>query len=149
MPTIKELHQVYLSKLETTLQESGLLLQKQESGLNGELKTSGSICEQFVRQTLQRFIVPGQFRLTTGFIATPDLLRGEANLPQCDILIVAKNAPSLLKLEDSGIEVVPYESVSGIIEVKRTLTEENIWTRTRKEGALNQLVHCLVNLFKK
>src|SRR5271166_5748178 len=113
------------------------------------VKTSGSICEQFVRQTLQRFIVPGQFRLTTGFIATPDLLRGEANLPQCDILIVAKNAPSLLKLEDSGIEVVPYESVSGIIEVKRTLTEENIWTRTRKEGALNQLVHCLVNLFKK
>jgi hypothetical protein len=146
MPTIKELHQVYLSKLETTLQESGLLLQKQESGLNGELKTSGSICEQFVRQTLQRFIVPGQFRLTTGFIATPDLLRGEANLPQCDILIVAKNAPSLLKLEDSGIEVVPYESVSGIIEVKRTLTEDNIWTRTRKEGALNHLASIIASV---
>jgi hypothetical protein len=96
MPTIKELHQLYLSKLDTTLRESNLLLQKQGGGLNGELATSGWICEQFVRQTLQRFIVPGHFRITSGFIATPELLRGQQNLPQCDILIVASNAPSLL-----------------------------------------------------
>jgi hypothetical protein len=58
MPTIKDLHQLNLSRLETTLDESKLLLQR-EGGLDGELKTSGWICEQFVRQTLQRFIVPG------------------------------------------------------------------------------------------
>lgn len=80
MPTLKDLHKLYLSKLETTLQESGLLLQKQEGGLDGELKTSGWICEQLVRQTLQKFIVPGQFRLTTGFIATPELTLCEAIL---------------------------------------------------------------------
>lgn len=131
MPTIKELHQLYLSKLDTTLRESNLLLQKQGGGLNGELATSGWICEQFVRQTLQRFIVPGQFRITSGFIATPELLRGQQNLPQCDILIVASNAPSLLRLEDTGIEVVPYESVCGILEVKRTLTKQT--------GAFNHL----------
>jgi hypothetical protein len=53
------------------------------------------------------------------------------NLPQCDILIVASNAPSLLRLEDTGIEVVPYESVGGILEVKRTLTKDT--------GAFNHL----------
>ena len=59
------------------------------------------------RQTLQKFIIPGQFRLTTGFIAKPELLGGHANLPQCDILIVANNTPPLLQFEDSDIEVVP------------------------------------------
>jgi hypothetical protein len=125
MPTIRDLHQLYLSRLETTLDESKLLLQR-EGGLDGELKTSGWICEQFVRQTLQRFIVPGQFRVTSGFIATPDLLRGQDNLPLCDILIVSGNLPPLLSLEGSGIEVVPYKSVSGIIEVKRTLTRATV-----------------------
>ncbi len=43
MPTIKDL-QLYLSRFETTLDESKLLLQK-EGGLDGELKTSGWICE--------------------------------------------------------------------------------------------------------
>jgi hypothetical protein len=39
MSTIKELHQLYLSKLDTTLKESSLLLQK-EGGLDGELTGS-------------------------------------------------------------------------------------------------------------
>jgi hypothetical protein len=65
------------------------------------------MCERFVRQTLQKFIIPGQFRLTTGFITKPELLGGHANLPQCDILIVANNTPPLLQFEDSDIEVVP------------------------------------------
>jgi hypothetical protein len=86
------------------------------------LKTSGTICERFVRETLSRFIVPGHLRLTSGFIATPDLLRTNANLPQCDILIVDRNAVPLFRLDGSGIEVVPRESVCGIIEVKRSLT---------------------------
>jgi hypothetical protein len=78
---IRELHQLHLSRLRTTLEESSLLLQKQERGLDGELKTSGWICEQFVRQTLQRYIVPGQFRITSrgipilcGISRTPNLV---------------------------------------------------------------------------
>jgi hypothetical protein len=126
MPTIKELHNLYLSELETKLKESELLLQKQEGGLDGELKTSGWICEQFVRQTLERYIVPGQFRLTSGFIATPKLLSGQQSLPQCDILIVDRYLPPLLRLEGTGVEVVPWESVCGIIEVKRSLNAKNI-----------------------
>jgi hypothetical protein len=141
MPTIKDLHQLYLSRLETTLDESKLLLQR-EGGLDGELKTSGWICEQFVRQTLQRFIVPGQFRITSGFIATPDLLRGQDNLPQCDILIVSGNLPPLLSLEGFGIEVVPYESVSGIIEVKRTLTRATV----RDNGAFTHLASIIKSI---
>jgi hypothetical protein len=146
MPTIKELHELYLSKLTTTLRESALLLQKQEGGLDGELKTSGWICEQFVRQTLQRFIVPGYFRITSGFIATPELMRGEENLPQCDILIVSGNAPPLLRFEETGIEVVPYESIAGIIEVKRTLTKQNI--ESSSKGVFTHLASVINSLGK-
>ena len=134
MPTIKELHQVYLSQLNTILEESNLLLQKQEGGLDGELKSSGWICEQFIRRTLQKFIVPGHFRLTGGFIATPQLLNGQKNLPQCDILIVAGNMPPLLRLEDTGIEVVPAEAVCGIIEIKRALTKRASKIRAGEPG---------------
>jgi hypothetical protein len=144
MPTIKELHELYLSKLTTTLRESALLLQKQEGGLDGELKTSGWICEQFIRQTLQRFIVPGHFRITSGFIATPELMRGGDNLPQCDILIVSGNAPPLLRFEETGIEVVPYESIAGIIEVKRTLTKQNI--ESSSKGVFSHLASVINSL---
>ena len=47
MPTIHDIHNVYLRQLDSVIKESELLLQK-EGGLDGELKTSGSICEQFV-----------------------------------------------------------------------------------------------------
>jgi hypothetical protein len=143
MPTIKELHQVYLAQLNTILKESDLLLQKQEGGLDGELKSSGWICEQFIRRTLQKFIVPGHLRLATGFIATPQLLSGQANLPQCDILIVAGNVPPLLRLEDTGIEVVPAEAVCGILEVKRTLNTKSI---QHQNGALRHLAEVVESI---
>ena len=146
MPTIKELHQVYLSQLNTILEESNLLLQKQEGGLDGELKSSGWICEQFIRRTLQKFIVPGHFRLTGGFIATPQLLNGQKNLPQCDILIVAGNMPPLLRLEDTGIEVVPAEAVCGIIEIKRALTKKSLQDPSR--GALPHLAEIVDSIGK-
>jgi len=97
-----------------------------------------------VRKTLQRYIVPGQFRITSGFIATPDLLRGQQNLPQCDILIVDRNMPALLRFEESGIEVVPRESVCGIIEVKRALTRRNI----RENGAFAHLASIIESIGK-
>lgn len=131
MPTITELHELHLRHLDATLAESELLLQR-EGGLDGELKTSGSICERYVRDTLRRFIVPGQFRITSGFIATPQLLRDRRNLPQCDVLIVERDTLPLLRFEDSGIEVVPRESVCGIIEVKRTLTARSLADSLRK-----------------
>jgi hypothetical protein len=142
MPTIKELHDLHLSQLETKLKESELLLQR-EGGLDGELKTSGSICERFVRQTLTKFIVPGQFRITTGFVATPELLRDSKNLPQCDILLVDRDALPLLRFEDSGIEVVPREAVAGVIEVKRSLSKK---TLTGDSGALAQLATIVPSL---
>ncbi len=135
MPTIKELHDLHLSHLDTILSESELLLQR-EGGLDGELRTSGAICERFVTQTLAKFIVPGQFRVATGFVATPEFLRAKKNLPQCDILLVDRNAVPLLRFEDSGLEVVPREAVKGIIEVKRSLTKESL---TGKSGALSHI----------
>lgn len=125
MPTITDLYKIQLQHLEATLAESELLLQK-EGGLDGELKTSGSLCEQFIRDTLKRYIVPGQFKVTSGYVATPDLLINNKNLPQCDILIADAFAPPLLKLADSKIEVLPIESVTGVIEAKRTLNKKSL-----------------------
>jgi hypothetical protein len=110
--------------------------------LDGELKTSGWICEQFVRQTLEKYIVPGQFRITSGFIATPKLLDGQQNLPQCDILIVDRYLPPLLRLEGTGIEVVPRQSVCGIIEVKRSLNAKNI----REGGVFSDIAAIIESL---
>ena len=121
MPTMSELSRIHLRQLESVLEESSLLLQR-EGGLDGELKTSGSMCEQFLRSFLSRYVVPSSFRVTSGYIATPHLLSNRLNLPQCDILLVDNYAPPLLRLAESSIEVVPVESVVGILEAKRTLT---------------------------
>lgn len=125
MPNIEKLYSLYLRQLETVIAESDLLLQR-EGGLDGELKTSGYLCEQFIQNTLDKFIVPKNFRLTSGYIATPKLLRANSNLPQCDILIADAFSPPLLKLADSKIEVIPYEHITGIIEAKRTLTKKTL-----------------------
>jgi hypothetical protein len=125
MPTITDLFNVHLRQLELTLAESDLLLQK-EGGLDGELKTSGSLCEQFLRQTLAKYVVPGQFRVTSGYIATPNLLVNKQNLPQCDILIADNQTPALLRLSNSEIEVLPIEAIIGLIEAKRTLTKKSL-----------------------
>lgn len=122
MPTITDLYNIHLRQLELILAESDLLLQR-EGGLDGELKTSGSICEQFLRQTLAKYVVPGQFRVTSGYIATPELLLQKRNLPQCDVLIADNHIPSLLRLSNSTIEVLPIEATIGVIEAKRTLTK--------------------------
>lgn len=125
MPTLKDLYSIQLRELELTLAESDLLLQK-DGGLDGELKTSGSLCEQFIRSTLAKYIVPGQFRVTSGYVATPQLLAAGSNLPQCDVLIVDNHLPALLRLANSSIEVLPQEAVIGIIEAKRTLTKDTL-----------------------
>lgn len=125
MPTITDLYNVHLRQLELTLAESDLLLQK-EGGLDGELKTSGSLCEQFLRKTLKKYVVPGQFRVTSGYIATPDLLVQKQNLPQCDVLIADNQIPALLQLSDAAIEVLPIEAAIGLIETKRTLTKKSL-----------------------
>lgn len=145
MPTMAELHEIHLRQLETTLAESDLLLQR-EGGLDGELKTSGSICERFVRRTLQRFIVPGYFRITSGFIATPSLLRDRRNLPQCDILLVDRDMPPLLHFDESDIEVVPCESVCGILEVKRSLTHQSLESAVKQIQTVLSVVGDVENL---
>lgn len=147
MPNIHNLHQIYLQQLESVIKESELLLQ-QEGGLDGELKTSGSICERFIKIMLESLCIPGQFRIVSGYIATPNLLKNNNNLPQCDLIIVDKDIPPLFKFVNSDIEVVPRESVCGLIEIKRTLTENSLYEKgkTSESGALvhlNKIVRTL------
>ena len=77
--------------------------------------------------------------MTSGFIATPELLRDRSNLPQCDVLIVDRDTPPLMSFADSGIEVVPSEAVCGIIEVKRSLTATALHGPNADKGALGHL----------
>lgn len=137
---------MHLNRLEATLAESSMLLQK-EGGLDGELKTSGAICERFVTDTLSKFIVPDHFRVTSGFVATPRLLREGHNLPQCDVLIVDRGVQPLLRFDESGIEVVPREGVCGIIEVKRSLTTQSLTGRPGVSAGALQHLASIVNTF--
>jgi hypothetical protein len=52
--------------------------------------------------------------------------------------------PALLRFEESGIEVVPRESVCGIIEVKRALTRRNI----QENGAFAHLASIIESIGK-
>lgn len=124
MPTIDELHSIQLRELDAVIAESELLLQK-TGGLDGELKSSGVICEQFIQQLAIEHFVPSYFRVVSGYIATPELLSQKSNLPQCDLLIVDGRFPPILRFSKFGIEVVPKEAVAGILEVKRTLTQKS------------------------
>jgi hypothetical protein len=125
MPTLTDLFNIHLRELDLALAESELLLQK-EGGLDGELKTSGSLCERFMRSTLTKYVIPGQYRVSSGYVATPALLSAGKNLPQCDILIADNWLPALLRLAESSIEVLPQEAIIGVLEAKRTLTKKSL-----------------------
>ncbi len=62
-------------------------------------------------------------------------------MPQCDIIIVDTGVLPLLRFKDTGIEVVPRESVIGIIEVKRRLIKYSLYKNSgqQESGALAHL----------
>jgi hypothetical protein len=125
MQKLINIQKVNDAELKLIKEQSSLLLQKRSNGFNGELKSSGTIIENYVKGLLQKHL-PNGYRICSGYIATTDSMQSEGNLVQHDIIIVDGRVPSIYFFGVSDIEVVPAEAVCGIIEIKRTLTINSI-----------------------
>ena len=110
------------SEVSLIKEQSGILLQKQSDGFNGELKTSGYLVESYIKDLLKKQI-PGGYRLCSGYISTPNTINGDSNLTQHDIIIVDERVAPIYVFGVGDIEVVAAESVCGIFEIKRTLSK--------------------------
>lgn len=82
----------------------------------------GSSIENFAQDFLKT-ILPSRFCVKSGYIVAPNSATPFMS-PHMDIVITDSLVPdSLLPFSASpGLGLIPYESVVGIIEVKRTLT---------------------------
>ncbi len=125
MKKIENIQDVYDAEINLIIKQSSLLLQKKEEGFNGELKTSGTIVENYIKETIKKHI-PSGYRICSGYVATTDSILNTDNLIQHDIIIVDDRIPTLYKFGVSDIEIVQVEAVCGIIEVKRTLTKKSL-----------------------
>ena len=89
------------------------------------ISQSGSEVEEEIRVLLQS-IMPRRFRITHGYIVYAHNKQVEPKIsPQIDLIIVDTLVPhSIFTIDkDSGMEIVPLESVVGIFEIKRTLNK--------------------------
>lgn len=132
------------AEVELIRRKSALLLQRKHDGFNGELKTSGSIIETFVKGLLQRQLSLGH-RICSGYVGTPDNLNSLENLAQHDILIVDSRIPPLYKFEIGDIEVVPAEAVCAVFEVKRTLNPKILQEAIQHLNKTRQLIESCDN----
>lgn len=123
MGKFENIYNVYNAEFELIKQQSALLLQRQRNGFNGELKASGYLVEQFVKDLLNKHL-PFGYRICSGYIATLDNISSDDNLIQHDVIIVDSRVPSLHKFSYGDVEIVPAEAVCGIFEVKRTLNKD-------------------------
>lgn len=132
MSKIIDIHSVFESEIVLIQKQSALLLQKKENGFNGELKSAGAIVENYVKGLLLKHF-PNDYRICSGYIATPHSFNGAENLIQHDIIIIDNRMPALYKFGIGDIEIVAAEAVCGVIEVKRTLNKKTL------NDAINQL----------
>lgn len=119
------IHAASEAEIQLVRQQSALLLQKREDGFDGELKTSGSIIESFIKGLIGRHL-PHGYRMCSGYIATSDTFNSKANLSQHDLIIIDARIAPLYKFGVGDIEIVPAEAVCAVFEVKRTLTKKSL-----------------------
>jgi hypothetical protein len=142
MARLTELIEVHLKETDAVISQSSLLLQKKEGGQSGELKSSGNLVENFVKDFIEK-ISPSGIKVTSGYIVNPKTFKEKTNLPQHDIILSNRMSAPLFSIIDGQIEIVPIESMVGIIEVKRTLTSESI------KNAQNQIRNSYENVIKE
>lgn len=125
MEKLESIQEVYDAELQLIITQSSLLLQKKKDGFNGELKTAGTLVEDYIKGIIKKHI-PAGYSVCSGYIATADTISNPDNLFQHDIIIVDDRIPALYDFGVSDIKVVMAESVCGIIEVKRTLNKKTL-----------------------
>lgn len=141
MARFSELIEVHLKETEAIIAQSALLLQKKTDGQSGELKSAGNLVEIYVRNFINR-ISPDGIKVTSGYIVNPKILKSKENLPQHDIILANKDTPPIFSIIDDKIEIIPVESMVGIIEVKRTLTSDSL------KKAQSQILNTYENVIK-
>lgn len=120
MSKLKFIQEINSAEANLIVKQSKILLQNKSGGFNGELKSSGTIVENYIKELIRQHI-PNYLRICSGYIATTDSIDDSSNLHQYDLIVVDKNVPPVYVFGISDIEIVPAESVCGIIEIKRTL----------------------------
>lgn len=129
-PSYRDLFEVHLAYVQFVQAKSLVIHQYMR-----DISTTGASVEIEVRELI-RSVLPDRFKVTSGFIVAADS-KEETPLvsPQVDIIIADTLVPHSLWVVDSsrGTEVVPRESVVGVIEVKRTLND------TSTEQAIDHL----------
>jgi len=131
MSKLSTIYAAYTEEMKAILKSSELLLQKQKNSLNGELKTSGKFCEDFIKNLITTH-TPNHLRVTSGYILDPNKKDNDDNLPQFDMLLVDNSIPPIFRFKNADIEVVPVEAVCGIFEIKRNIDKSNIKTFIEK-----------------
>jgi hypothetical protein len=105
------------------------------------VKEAGGEVESEVRKLIRSF-VPARFKVTHGYIVAASSQAAEPRVsPQVDVLVVDTLVPhSIFVFDDrTGMEVVPVESVVGVLEVKRTLNKRSLLGTKKEKGACEQL----------
>ena len=123
MNRTSKIFNIYKAEADLVKEQSSILLQGKQDSFNGELKTSGWIVENYIKELLKRHI-PAGYRICSGYITTSDNINNPENLLQHDIIVIDDRIPSIYKFNAGDIEVVPAEAVCGIFEIKRTMTKE-------------------------
>lgn len=121
--TFNELYNTHLKYIEYLLERTHLYHQSLKN-----IKETGDDIEVEIRNFIKYFL-PARFRITHGYIV--DLKDNDSEpiiSPQIDLIIVDEFVPNrVFSLGKSdGIDIVPTESVVGIIEIKRTLNEDTL-----------------------
>ena len=123
MASFNDLFAVHTKYLEYVVKKSHVIHQ----GLNN-IKEAGDQVEETIRMQV-RDVLPERWRVTHGYIAAPaadpNVSREPRLSPQVDVLVVDTLVPHKLFTVDreTGLEVVPVESVVAVFEAKRTLNK--------------------------
>ncbi len=117
-PTYKDIFNLNLKYLDYLLAKSYFSHQYLKN-----IKLSGDQVESEFREIFSK-LLPNRYKVTHGYIAFASSKDQEPILsPQIDMIIVDTLVPhSIIMMDDTGMELVPLESVVGIFEIKRTIT---------------------------
>jgi len=121
--TFNELYSTHLKYIEYLLERTHLYHQSLKN-----IKETGDDVEEEIRNFIKYFL-PNRFRITYGYIVfIKDIASEPIISPHIDLIIVDELVPNRIFSigKTDGVDLVPVESVVGIIEIKRTLNEVSL-----------------------
>ncbi|MBT6068451.1 hypothetical protein HOG48_01715 [Candidatus Peregrinibacteria bacterium] len=134
--TYKDLFHLNIKYIEYLLEKSLLSHQYTKN-----ISISGSLVENEIREIFKN-ILPKRFHVTHGYIVSAESKSKEPNIsPQIDMIVVDTLVPHSIFIVDkeSGMEIVPLESVVGIFEIKRKIDKYSLLGTKKRKGAFEHI----------